>query len=197
MAVPTTEFLAFTDASVIATDVNTVAKRKGTPGLTGEETVSTGAGNELDFSTVDISGGAADSIVRHCIWKMTANGSNTQADTWLIWLSSNGWDQAGTVAKFQEISGADNGAPSNTETYITNAVVGSYTWTTMLEVEGSAHTLYQNDETATMDITTIDTTDDTVFWANYVAVAASETTGTYKGTDASYEFQYSFKYSYS
>lgn len=33
--------------------------------------------------------------------------------------------------------------------------------------------------------------------ALYAAVAASETTGTYKGTDSGYEFQMSFKYSYS
>ena len=196
MAPPTTAFTAFTDASVTPTDVNTVAKRKGTPGLTGAEVVTTGVGNELDFGVVDISGGQADSSVRHCIWKVTANGGNTQADTWKLWLSSNGWDIGTTVARIQPVNG-QNGTPSNTEAYTDTTPLATYTWIDLEEVEGSANDLWQDDESATMDLTTIDTTDDTVFWANYVAVASGETTGTYKGTDASFEFQYSFKYSYS
>ena len=41
------------------------------------------------------------------------------------------------------------------------------------------------------------TSDDTVFWAEYVSVAASETTGTYSGTTSGFEFQHSFKYTFS
>jgi hypothetical protein len=107
----------------------------------------------------------------------------------------DGFDQAGTVVKVQPISGADQGTPSLTENYIINAVVASYTWATMVESEPGSINVYPSDEGSSMVLST--GSDDVVWWAEYVAVAASETTGTYKGTDSGYEFQHSFKYSYS
>lgn len=192
MAVPTTRFRTFPNATA-TTAVDTAAERLAA--IASESVVSTGAGNELDFSTVDISGGAADSAVLHCIWDVTADGGNTTASTFLFWLSSNGWDQAGSVLKFQQVSGGDQGAPSLTENYVVNAVVGSYTWASAPEAEPGAINMYPSDEGSSMALSTA--SDDVLFWAEYVAVAASETTGTYKGTDAGYEFQHSLKYSYS
>lgn len=192
MAEPTTRFRDW-PITLATTALDTAAERLAA--VAGESTVSTGGGNELDFGNVDISGGAANSVVKMCAWDVTADGGNTLVDTFLLWLSSNGWDQAGTVLKFQPLSGADQGTPSNTENYVQNAVVGSYTWATMPEAEPGAQNVYPSDEGSSMALST--TSDDAIFWASYCAVAASETTGTYKGTDSGYEFQHSFKYSYS
>lgn len=192
MAAPTTIFrdIPLTTAT---TAVDTAAERLAA--ISGESTVSTGIGNELDFGNVDISGGAADSGVKTCLWHVSADGGNTVVDTFLLWLSSNGFDQAGSIVNFQPLSGADQGAPSNTENYVANAVIGSYTWAAMPESEPGAQNAYPSDEGASMALST--TSDDVIMWAEYSAIAAGETTGTYKGTDAGYEFQHSFKYSYS
>lgn len=192
MAEPTTRFrdIPLTTAT---TAVDTAAERLAS--IAGESVVSTGAGNELDFSTVDISGGAANSGVKTFLWDVTADGGNTTVDTFKFWLSSNGFDQAGTVVKYQPLSGADQATPSLTENYVANAVVGSYTWTTLDESEPASQNVYPSDEGSSMALST--TSDDVIMTALYVAVAAGETTGTFKGTDAGYEFQYSFKYSYS
>jgi hypothetical protein len=93
MAVPTTEFRSIPNATTVAA-VDTAAERLA---LATGDVVSTGAGNELDFSTVDISGGAANSGVKHCWWEVTADGGNTNVQDFLLWLSSNGFDQAGWV----------------------------------------------------------------------------------------------------
>ena len=192
MAAPTTRFRTFPN-NTATTAIDTAAERLAA--ISGEAVVSTGAGNELDFSSVDISGGTADSGVLHCHWDVTADGGNTVVDTFKLWLSSNGWDIAGTVLKFQPISGADQGAASNTENYIINAVVGSYTWATAPESEPGSANMYPTDEGSSMALSTA--SDDTIMWASYVTVASGETTGTYKGTDSGFEFQHSFKYSYS
>lgn len=192
MAEPTTRFREW-PITLATTALDTAAERLAA--VAGESTVSTGAGNELDFGTVDISGGAADSAVKMCAWDVTADGGNTTVETFKLWLSSNGWDQAGTVAKFVALSGGDQGTPSNTENYVQNATTSSYTFGNMAESEPGGQNVYPSDEGSSMALST--TSDDVVFWAEYVAVAASETTGTYKGTDSGYEFQHTFKYSYS
>ena len=46
-------------------------------------------------------------------------------------------------------------------------------------------------------ITTPGTSADAYFWAMYESIAASETTGTYKGQDSGYELRFNFKYEYS
>jgi hypothetical protein len=192
MAVPTTRFSLIPQSTAVA-DIDTAAERLAA--ISGESVVSTGGGNEVDFGTIDISGGAADSTVKTVLWDVTADGGNTSVDTFKVWLSTNGFDQAGTVLKFQQLSGDDQGTPTLTENYIVNAVVGSYTWTTIPESEPGAINAYPTDEGSSMVLST--TSDDVVMWAMYLAVAASETTGTYKGTDSGYEFQMSFKYAYS
>ena len=192
MAAPTTRFRLIPNATA-TTAVDTAAERLAA--IASESAVSTGVGNEADFGTVDISGGAADSGVLTLLWDVTADGGNTIVETFKLWLSSNGFDQAGSVIKFQPLSGADQGSPSNTENYVADATTGSYTWATMPEAEPGAQNVYPSDEGSSMALST--TSDDVVMWAMYAAIAASETTGTYKGTDAGYELQFSFKYSYS
>ena len=192
MAAPTVRFRTF-PITVSVAELDTAGERLAA--IAGQSVISTGAGNELDFGTVDISAGAANSLVKMLVWDITADGGNTLVEDFLFWLSSNGFDQAGTVVKFQPISGDDQGTPSNTENYIVNAVVGSYTWATLDESEPGAQNVYPTDEGSSMVLST--TADDVIMVALYVVVADNETTGTYKGTDAGNEFQYSFKYSYS
>ena len=193
MAEPTTQFRLIPQNTAVA-DIDTPAERLAA--IAGESAVSTGVGNEVDFDTINISSGAADSDVRTVLWNVTANGGNTTVETFKLWLSSNGFDVAGSVEKVQPLSGADQGAPANTENYIANGVVGSYTWATADEAEPGAQNVWPSDEGADMDITG-GASDDVIMWAWYLAIAAGETTGTYKGTDANFELQHSFKYSYS
>jgi hypothetical protein len=192
MAEPTTRFRKIPQATAVA-DINTAVERLAA--ISGESEVSTGIGNEADFGTVDISAGAANSGVLTILWDVTADGGNTLVETFRLWLSSNGFDQAGSVIKVQPLSGGDQGSPSNTENYVADAVVGDYTWATMAESEPGSINVWPTDEGTSMVLST--TSDDVVMWAMYAAIAANETTGTYKGTDAGMELQFSFKYSYS
>ncbi len=198
MATPTTQFRTI-PLTTAATAIDIESER--TASISGQAIVSTGVGNEADFGTVDISGGAADSGVLQLLFNCTVNGGNTEIADVRLWLSSNGFDQAGSVVKVQPISGADTSVPVNTENYVINAVVGTYTWATMAETLPGAANLYTNDgstgEQTTTDITTVGTSDDSYMWAVYAAIAASETAGTYKGTDAGFELQYSLRYSFS
>ena len=179
--------------STAAAAIDTAAERLAA--IASEAVVSTGAGNELDFGTVDISEGAANSAVKMLLWDVTADGGNTTVEDFRFWLSSNGFDQAGTILKFQPVSGADQESPSLTENYVADAVIVSYTWATLPETEPEAQNVYPSDEGASMALST--TADDVIMIALYAAVADNETTGTYKGTDSGYELQMSFSYSYS
>jgi hypothetical protein len=192
MAEPTTRFRTIPNNTAV-TAIDTAAERLGA--VAGEAVVSTGSGNEVDFGTIDISGGAANSGVVTLLWDVTADGGNTTVEAFKLWLSSNGFDQAGSVIKMQPISGADQVAPSDTENYVLNAVVASYTWADMPETEPAAQNVFPSDEGASMALST--TSDDAIMWAMYAAIASGETTGTYSGTTAGYELQFSFKYSYS
>lgn len=191
MAAPTTRFRLIPNATAAA-DLNTTAKRLAA--VSGQSIVSTGDGNEVDFGTIDISGGAANSAVKTVFWDVTADGGNTSVSNFRLWMSSNGFDQAGSVAKLQALSGADQASPSLTENYVADAVVASYTWGTMPEAEPSQN-IYPSDEGSSMALSTV--SDDVLAWAMYLAIASSETTGTYKGTTSNYELQFSHKYSYS
>lgn len=192
MAAPTTRFRTF-PITVTVAELDTAAERLAA--IAGQSVISTGAGNELDFGVIDISAGAANSDVKMMVWDVTADGGNTLVEDFLFWMSTNGFDQAGTVMKFQPISGGDQGAPSNTENYIVNAVIGSYTWATLAEAEPGAQNVYPSDEGSSMALS--GAADDVIMAALYAAIADNETTGTYRGTDADYELQLSFKYAYS
>ena len=192
MAEPTIRFRKI-PLTTATTAIDTAAERLAE--ISGQSVVSTGAGNEADFGTVDISSGAADSGVQTILWDVTADGGNTTVETFKLWLSSNGFDQAGSVIKFQPVSGADQASPSSTENYVANATTASYTWANMPESEPGSQNVFPSDEGTSMALST--TSDDVVMWAMYAAIASGETTGTYSGTTSGYELQMSFKYSYS
>ena len=192
MAEPTTRFRLIPNNTPTGS-VDTAAERLAA--ISGESTISTGVGNEADFGTIDISGGAADSDVLTMLWDVTADGGNTLVESFKLWMSSNGFDQAGSVCKLQALSGADQGSPSNTENYIVSATPASYTWGDMPESEPGSQNVWPSDEGTSMTLST--TSDDAIMWAMYLAIASGETTGTYKGTDSGYELQFSFKYAYS
>ena len=192
MAAPTTRFRKIPQATTVEA-VNTDAERLAE--ISSQSVVSTGEGNEADFGTVDISSGAANSDVQTILWDVTADGGNTAVEAFMLWLSDNGFDQGGSVVKMQPLSGADQESASNTENYIANGVVGSYTWGDMPEADPDAQNVYPTDEGSSMVLSTV--ADYVIMWAMYAAIAASETTGTYKGTTSGYELQFSFKYSYS
>ena len=193
MSTPTSRFRLIPN-NTATTAVDTAAKRLAA--IAGESAKSTGEGNEVDFSTIDISGGAANSAVQTVLWDVTANGGNTVVDTFKLWLSSNGFDMAGSVIKMIPLSGDDQGSPSDTENYIADAVIGSYTFANMPESEPGSQNVYPSDEGSDMSISG-GASDDVIMWAMYAAIASGETTGTYKGTDSDMELQHSFKYSYS
>lgn len=199
MAPPTTVFRTWLN-SVATTALDTAAERLGS--AYSPTTISTGAGNELDFGTVDISGGAAFSAVKHASWHCTADGGNTTVEDFRLWMSSNGFDIAGSICKMQPLSGGDQGTPSATENYATNATEASYTWDhngtpddPLDESLPSSQNVFPSDEGTSMALST--GSDDIVFWALILSIASGETTGTYKGTDTGYELQFSFRYTYS
>lgn len=201
MAAPTTQFRNI-PISTAETDLNTKTKR--TSAISGESSVSTGAGNEWDFGTVDISGGANQSAVKMLFWNITANGGNTTADNFKIWLSSSGFDQAGTtlyMSSFGDgstnsgLSFGDVGTNNDTQEYVANATLGTYNWTAFYESDPGALNVFCAEDDNSLDISTVPS--DVVAVAAYLNVADNETTGTYKGTDTGYEFQGSFKFDYS
>lgn len=192
MAAPTIRFRSIPIATA-ETAVDTAAERKGAIG--GSSVISTGVGNELNMGDIDISAGAADGVVKMLLIDWTADGGNTLVENFKLWLSSEGFDQAGTITKFQPLSGADQVSPSLTENYIEDAVIGDYTWDTLPTSEPGAINIYPSDEGSSMALST--TSDDCMMVGLYIHVAASETTGTYKGTVSGYEYQGSIKYSYS
>ena len=161
--------------------------------ISGQSVITTGAGNEADFGVVNISDGAENSGVLTMLWDITAHGGNTSAELFKLWCSSNGFDMGGSVVKVQPLCGGD-GTPVLTEEYVASGVVGSYTWATMVEAEPGAINLWPSDEGSSI---TLNPTEDAVMWAMYLAIADNETTGTYKGTDAGFQLQFSFKFSYS
>lgn len=197
MAVPTVQFRLIPQ-NTPAASLDTPAKRLAA--ISGQSVISTGDGNEASFGNIDISGGAENSGVLTMLWHITDDSGNTLVETFMLWLSSNGFDQALSVLKVQPLRGNNEGAGpwDDTEQYIVSAIVASYTWATMAEIDPQAINLWPSDEGTSMICPgTNGASDDAILWAMYAAIAAGETTGTYKGTVAGYELQFSYKYSYS
>lgn len=192
MAEPTTRFRVIPQDTPVL-DIDTAAERLAT--ITGQSVVSTGAGNEVDFGTVDISSGAENSDVKTVLWDVTADGGNTAVEDFRLWCSTIDFTEVASVVKVQPLSGADNSGPITTENYVVNGAVGSYTWADMDESLPGAQNVWPTDEGTSMVLSTA--SDDVVMWAMYLAIAAGEVTGTYSGTTASYGLQFSFRYSYS
>lgn len=194
MAAPTARFRLIPQDTAVA-DIDSPAER--IAAIAGQSIITTGAGNEVDWGTVDISGGAANSTVKTMLWDITAHGGNDTVETFKLWIpaASIGFTEAASVVKVQPLCG-DDGTPVNTEKYIVNGVVGSYTWATMDETEPGAQNVWPSDEGASMDISS-GASDDAIMWALYLAIANGEVTGTYSGDTAGKELQFSHRFSYS
>ena len=182
MSAPTTEFNQLI-MTLAAADLDSNAER-----LAIDNVISTGDGNELDFGSVNIAGGAADSSVKAFCWQVSNYGANTQVENFRFWLSTNGFDIAGTVIKYATWKLDD------VSEWVQNATTGDVGATELPESE-PAQNVFQGGDGSTTSITTGDN-DTTEAVAMFVAVAAGETLGVYKGTDAGDEFQFSFKYDY-
>jgi hypothetical protein len=193
MGTPTTRFRQI-PRSTSATALNKASKRLAA--ISGETEISTGAGNELILGYADISDGDGASDVAVLLWDVTANGGNTIVKDFMIWLDSNGFDEADTLLKMCPLSGADQAAPVNTENYIANAVVSSFSWANMPEANPGAINLYPSDEGSSMSIAG-GTSDDVIMVAIYAFVDESETNGIFKGLDAGNELRLNFEYTYS
>lgn len=192
MAAPTLRARTFPISTAEAA-VDTDAERIGV--IAGSGVISTGDGNELDFGDVNISGGAADSLVKMLILDITADGGNDTAENFKIWASSNGLDDGDSVVNIQPLSGADQGTPTLTENYIVDAEVADYTWAEIPSSEPATN-IYRSDETGVLDISG-GASDDAIMLAMYIHIAAGETLGTYKGLDAGNEFRLSVKFTYA
>lgn len=193
MAEPTTKFRLIPQSIAVAA-LDTSGKRLAA--ISGESEISTGSGNEADFGTIDISGGAADSNVLTMLWNVTANGGNTLVETFKLWMSSNGFDQVDTVCKARPLMG-DDGTPSgDIEKYKANAGVSDYTFSNMVESEPGAINVWPTDKGTSMSVAG-GASDDAILWAMYLSIASGETTGEYSGLSAGMELQFSHKFSYS
>jgi len=182
--------------AVIAVD--TAAERIGV--ISGSAIVLMGdpptADSPLDFGTCDISGGAASSDVATALWDVTADGGNTTAEGFKLWLlaADNGMSAGSSVCDYEALSGDDQGTPSSTENYIVSATASSYTGNAMPATE-PAQNLWPSDEGTSMALST--TSDDAIFFAIWWDIAAGETTGTYEAADSGYELRFSYEFSYS
>lgn len=192
MAEPTTVFRVIPQTTA-TTAVDTAAERLAA--ISGQSIVSTGDGNEVDFGTIDTSSGAANSTVKTILWGVTADGGNTVCEDFRFYAIQIDFGQAASVLKLRALSGADKGSPSLTQNYVANGVVASYTWVDLPESLPASQNLYPSDEGTGMALST--TSDDVIMFALYVAVAANESTGTYKGTTSGRGLQFGFRYSYS
>lgn len=194
MAQPTIQFRLIPQNTPEAS-IDTPAERLAA--IAGQSVISTGSGNETNFGAINISAGAANSLVKTMLWHVFADGGNTVVETFKVWCNAIGFVVGASIVKVQPLRGNNEGAGpwNNTEQYIVNGVVGSYTWATMVESEPGAINVWPSDDGTSMALST--TSDDALLWALYLAIAAGETTGTYKGTVAGKELQFSCKYSYS
>ena len=187
MAVPTTQFRSIPiSTATTAIDANT----ERTAAVAGQSVLSTGVGNEWDFGTVDIASGAANSLVKMMFWNVTAYGGNTTVDTFIFYAATSfGFDLTSDV----KYAALRYQAGANGQLYVINATTATYTFSTTTEGSVPASNAYSGAGATSFT----SSTDDVVEIAAYVAVAASETTGTYKGTDSGFEFRFNFRYNYS
>lgn len=183
MAAPTSRFRVIPQNTPV-TAIDTAAKRLAA--ISGQAVVSVGA--PAVFSSVNVSGGAADSEVLTVLFDITDDGGNTVVEDFRLWASTINFVEVGSVIKFQPLSGADQASPSLTENYILNATSASYTWATMPETIPVAQNVYPSDEGTGMALSTV--SDDAIMWAMYAAIASGEPVGTQN-------LQFSVRFSYS
>jgi len=197
--IPTTKFRNIPLATA-TTAVDTKSERAGV--VSGESVVSTGGGNEWDFASVNISGGAANSAVRTIFWDVTYANGNDTVDNFKFWLptATNGFEMASDML-FTTLSFDDVGTTTNvSDVYAANATVGSYNGWAVIPASEPSQNVYSAVDTTSIAITGVTTSgeaSEVVAIAAYFAIADEETTGTYRGTTSGYELQCAFKFDFS
>ena len=199
MAAPTNKWRTF-PLNTADTAVDTPAKRLAS--IASESAVSTAGGEELDFGTVDISGGANQSLVHWLIFDCDNNQSNSTMSDFRLYAINWGFTLGNTALKFVCVCDPDTDTPSNCDDdYQTGATVSTYNgvgWNTATEESvPTAQNSYPADDSTTIDITTLGTTDDAIMWGLHLHVEDNEQPGTYLGTTSGYEFQIGMRYTYS
>lgn len=198
MAPPTTKFRQFPNDAAAETATDSTVKRLAA--ITGDSPVSQSGGEEYDFGVIDISGGQADSLVYNLIFDVDNNQSNAEISDFRIWHSNNGFVQGATEFNFADLSNdLDTTSPVNTDSIIPSATPASYSGFPIPLPKSlpGAQNCHAADDAATIDISTLGTTDEAIMWAMYLDVAAAETPGTYLGTTSGFEAQHSLRYTFS
>ncbi len=174
--------------------------------ITGDYAVTAGTppagGNELDFGIIDISGGAAESTVTMIRFDITLDQGNTLIEDLKLFLllADNGF--SATVVNFTDggLHTVTEDPNTNTSRYVIDAdstdYAGSPGWLAVPATEPGSLNLYAPDDLTSLTLAA-DAANDSIMWANYLAVGAGEVTGTYVADSAGKEFRYSLTYSYS
>ncbi|RLC83484.1 MAG: hypothetical protein DRJ03_17070 [Chloroflexi bacterium] len=150
-------------------------------------------GTPLDFGSVSISGGAADSSVQAVVFRVSAFNGATDVTNLRFWVT---YDFIASTVEW-----ASPKLTATTE-WVQNPTTSSYTYATLPVSEpGSANLNKADGVTAnlTAEVPTgspaySDTTEAMVM---YVAVGATENLGTYTGSGGSQDFQYNLKFDFS
>jgi len=185
MGAPTTEFKQIpTDGSVAAGDIDTGAERN-----TAMSTWSAvDVGTPLDFGSVSISGGAANSSVQAVAFRVTAFNGNTTVTNMRFWVTENFADSTVNWAKVDLDAGdwVATPTPSNP----TSAA-------TPTSEPGTQNVLKADSSTTDLTDEYTDVSDTTEAIVLHIAVGASETLGTYQGTAGSQDLQFNLKFDFS
>lgn len=189
MATPSTEFIAIT-MSDAATALDTSGERVA---YSGDGAVDDSGSNNLDFGTVDITSGAADSDVKAVLWRVTDDGGNTEVSNFRLWLSSNGFDDAATVLKFATAK------LDPTSEWVQNPTTASYSFSNLPESEPAQNVLAADGSgtSLALDGDNGPSNDTTEAMILYIAVGASETLGAYSGATSGFELRFTFKFDFS
>jgi hypothetical protein len=161
-----------------------------------------GAGNELDFGIIDISGGAANSVVQNIRFDITLDQGNTLIEDLKLFLlvADNGFSATTVFFTDGGLHSSLEDPNTNTSLYVFEAddtdYSGSPGWLAVPATEPGSLNLYAPDDSTSLTLTG-DAANDTIMWANYLAVGGGEVTGTYVADSSGKEFRYSITYSYS
>lgn len=199
MAAPTTEFRALSNA-LATTALDTAAERK-TAAAAGTLVDASGS-NPWDFGLVSIAGAVAAvrSLVKHLVFHCTNYQGNTQLSNFRAWFVTGvggwGFDQAGSRFQYRALR-YESGA--NGQAYVQNADETSYgghaAWDVMaVQANAPAQNLYAGNGATSF---ATGATDDVVGMQALLEVDPAETSGTYLGVTAGYEFRLSLRFDYN
>lgn len=187
MAAPTLEFIWIANSAVVE-DLDTSGERLA---YTGSGAVDD-SGTPLDYGSVNIAGGAVNSEVRCLLVRVNSWEGNTVIENFRFFIDDGsthwGFDQGATEVKWATAKldpSSEWVQNPETDSYAYGNIPHSEPAQNVYEADGSSASITSGDDDSTEAIIT------------YVAVASGETTGTYQGVTAGYEFRYSFKFDYS